>query len=434
MDDDRAWTTGDGPKALFDGAVGWLRSRRVLLPGRTRLARLVAQVREESTQRLYDVLAGMVTPAQVVQLDALLEVPDGARVAVLERLRTGPTSQSVAALIAALDRVVEIDALGFESVDTRVVPVRRLVELARWGMAGKAQSLRRHPLNRRVATLLATARHLEGRGIDDAIEVFDVLMTNDLMAKARREAKTETLRRYPLVARDAAIGAAVIEILLRPDGPDNLTGLWVTITGIVSRPMLAAAAANILAVTPPPGADPDGAWREAIIERYQSARRFLPKLCATISFSATAETQRVLDAFQALPRLMTARPTRGVPVGYIDVTLIDPSVVPAGWWHQLVYTKDRPDGTVDRAGYVFCVLEQFHQRLRHREIFATHSTRWTDPRRRAPCRCRVGTSPTRDHERSWSPRTTRPVPRRPRRHTGHRVAACCRNSRSRHRC
>ena len=34
--DDRAWTTGDGPKAIFDGAVGWLRERRVLLPGSRR--------------------------------------------------------------------------------------------------------------------------------------------------------------------------------------------------------------------------------------------------------------------------------------------------------------------------------------------------------------------------------------------------------------
>ena len=34
--DDRAWTTGDGPKALFDGSVAWLRERRVLVAGRTR--------------------------------------------------------------------------------------------------------------------------------------------------------------------------------------------------------------------------------------------------------------------------------------------------------------------------------------------------------------------------------------------------------------
>ena len=31
--DDRSWTTGDGPKALFDRALVWLRERRVLLPG-----------------------------------------------------------------------------------------------------------------------------------------------------------------------------------------------------------------------------------------------------------------------------------------------------------------------------------------------------------------------------------------------------------------
>jgi Domain of unknown function (DUF4158) len=30
--DARAWTTGEGPKATFDGSVAWLRGR-VLLPG-----------------------------------------------------------------------------------------------------------------------------------------------------------------------------------------------------------------------------------------------------------------------------------------------------------------------------------------------------------------------------------------------------------------
>jgi hypothetical protein len=50
--DARAWTTGDGPKAIFNNAVGWLWERNVLLPGVTRLARLVARVRDEATRRL----------------------------------------------------------------------------------------------------------------------------------------------------------------------------------------------------------------------------------------------------------------------------------------------------------------------------------------------------------------------------------------------
>ena len=41
----RAWTHAEGPKALFDHAVGWLRRNRVLLPGVSVLARQVSEVR-----------------------------------------------------------------------------------------------------------------------------------------------------------------------------------------------------------------------------------------------------------------------------------------------------------------------------------------------------------------------------------------------------
>src|SRR5699024_10215638 len=42
----------------------------------------------------------------------------------------------------------------------------------------------------------------------------------------------------------------------------------------------------------------------------------------------------------------------------------------------------RPEGTVDRNAYVFCLLEQFHRLLKRRDIFAYDSDRWADPRAR----------------------------------------------------
>ncbi len=55
--DGRAWTHTEGPAALFDQAVGWLRRNRVLLPGITVLVRLVATVREAAAERTYAELA-----------------------------------------------------------------------------------------------------------------------------------------------------------------------------------------------------------------------------------------------------------------------------------------------------------------------------------------------------------------------------------------
>jgi hypothetical protein len=75
--DDRAWTTGDGPNPLFDGAMLWLRERKVVLPGVSTLARLVARVRDEAMQRLSDTLAAALTSAQAGALEALLEPPPG---------------------------------------------------------------------------------------------------------------------------------------------------------------------------------------------------------------------------------------------------------------------------------------------------------------------------------------------------------------------
>ena len=381
--DDRAWTTGDGPKLLFDGAVAWLRERRVLLPGVTTLARLVAQVREETAQRLYDTLAGQLTGKQARLLDQLLEVPAGERVSLLEGWRRGPTRTSGTALVRALQRAEEVAAMGMGELDLVAVPWRRVADLARYGMAAKAPLLRRHPRARRLATLLATVRWLESRTVDDALELFDVVLTTELLARAERESSKEKLRRYPRIARDAGRLAAAMRVVLEAIewGEDvPLQTVWDAIDNVVPRDELRAAVDRVTEVLPPPDADPNGEWRASLVERYASVRTFVPLLCRVIKFDATAQAAPVLAAMSDLPNLMITRPTQHVPAGYLDARRVAVDLVPPGWWQRLVFTPERPEVTVHRAGYVFCVLEQFHRHLKKGDIFAVASARWSDPR------------------------------------------------------
>jgi hypothetical protein len=80
------------------------------------LVRLVGRVREEAQQRLWDTLAGVPTRSQARQLEGLLEMPRGALVSDLDRLRKGPVTASGKSMVTALDRVAEIMAFGLVAV------------------------------------------------------------------------------------------------------------------------------------------------------------------------------------------------------------------------------------------------------------------------------------------------------------------------------
>ena len=375
--DARAWTTGDGPKAIFVDAVAWLRERGVLLPGVTTLARLVARVREAATQRVWDTLYELPTPRQRVALELLLEVPEGARVSELERWRKGPRTASGPAMGKALDRVAEIIGAGFGALDVTAVPQRRLVELARYGMAGKPALFKRHPPQRRLATLLATVVELEARAIDDALELFDLLMTTELLGKAHREADKETVRRHPKLAKASSRLAAAVAVLLEAADWGEEVGLaqvWAAIEAIVPRSELRAAVATVTELVPPPGAEEDAGWRAELAGRIATVSGFCRRLPEVIEFGANAEGGPVLAALRSLPALLASRTKPTVEDVYVHGGVV------TGPWRRLVFGHPRAaGGAVDKHAYVFCVLEQFHRHLRHREIYAEGSGRWRDP-------------------------------------------------------
>src|SRR5215217_1734330 len=88
------WTGTDRPSALFDRAVAWLLSAKVLLPGLSVLERAVARVRSRASAHLHRRLAERVTPEERERLDGLVAGPEGGRQSALDRLRDGPYIQS----------------------------------------------------------------------------------------------------------------------------------------------------------------------------------------------------------------------------------------------------------------------------------------------------------------------------------------------------
>ena len=402
--DARAWMTGDGPKALFDASVAWLRERQVLLPGVTTLARLVARVREQATQRLWETLSGLLSAEQRYMLDRLLDA-DERRTSELDRLRHGPVRVSGPQMEWALDRAAEIAGFGFADFDTSLVPPRRLAELSRYGMDGKATLLRRHPPSRRLATLLATVVYLSSRAVDDALDLLDLLITTKLLARAERESARERLRTLPRLGLASAKLAAAVQVLIaatedvfdsnaagaEPSGdggagtgedppddgagtaqPASLAEVWAQIEAVVPRHELAAAVAAILELTPPPDSDADEAWRAQLVNRFNTVRPFLAVLTDVVRFEATAEGAPVLAGLRKLPGLIGRKK---VTPEEIDTELL------VGSWRRLVLSAPHLEaGSVDWKAYVFCVLEQFHRHLRRRDIFAVNSSKWGDPR------------------------------------------------------
>ena len=86
----RSRASGDGPKAIFLDGMAWLRERKILLPGVTTLAWLVAKIRDDSTRQLWDELEALLSPGQRRGLDRLLDVPPGSHLEAAARSWLGP--------------------------------------------------------------------------------------------------------------------------------------------------------------------------------------------------------------------------------------------------------------------------------------------------------------------------------------------------------
>ncbi|MCX4530119.1 hypothetical protein OHA79_43765 [Streptomyces sp. NBC_00841] len=109
-----------------------------------------------------------------------------------------------------------------------------------------------------------------------------------------------------------------------------------------------------------------------------TVRPFLSLLGESPALGAASGGKRVPEAVKRLPEI--AR--RKVKVKPLLPREIDGKLVPPVWRQAVYSNPELPEGAVDRDAYVVCVLEQLYRALNLRDVFASPSNRWSDPRAR----------------------------------------------------
>ena len=374
--------------ALFNHAVTWLRRHRVLLPGVSVLARQVSEARTVAERRLYESVARAARQTDrelAPALAGVLGVPEGRRVSELERLRTPPTKSTGTAMVRAMERVEEISAFRLGRVNLSRVPVNRLNTLARYGQLSKAQTIERAPEPRKTALLTAVVRNLEAQAVDDALDLFALLMATRLISPARRASDKERLAVLPQLEKAARVLAKASKILteeldlVAEKGADlDVAALWAAVEEAVPREAVSGAVAVVEALVPEDDGSAEAAMREKLALRYNTVRPFLSLLGESNALGAAQGGKRILKAVRRLPALSRRR----VKERPLLLREVDEGLVPA-MWRRAVFSNARlPQGAVDRDAYAVCVLEQLHRALNRRDVFAAPSNRWADPRAR----------------------------------------------------
>ncbi|OLV16860.1 Tn3 family transposase [Deinococcus marmoris] len=349
------------PILLFDLATVHLIAQKVVLPGVSALARLIARVRERHTARTFEGLSRRLSAEQRQTLEQLLVLPQGKWQTPLEVLRTSPSRVGALSLHQGLHRVEQIRALGIGEVDLSDVPEARQAILVRHAQTVRAQLIERLGEERRLATLLVFLQHLERTATDDVLDIFHDLMTS-LALKGEAKRKRERLRSLKDLDQAALLLRDAVRILLNSEGQDVREQVFTQVSEEAMRD-----AVRVVDELARPAED---ALPEALSGSYTTVRRFQRLLLQTIIFTGTPSAKPLLDALAFLKSM--DQPGRG-KTGWGDAPR---SVVPRSWERQVFPARSE----INHQAYTLCVLERLHQALKRREIFVVRSARYGDPR------------------------------------------------------
>jgi TnpA family transposase len=356
----RSWISNERPSLMFDFSTTWLIQNKILLPGVTTLCRLIAEIREKASKRLWRLLSALPTIEQKEKLKTLLKIREGKRFSNLDYYRKSPTTISSNSFNLAITRYVELRDFGIQSIDFSHIPPVRLKMIARHAGMITAPKIAEMPEQKRITILVAFVKIFEISALDDALEVLDQLIS-EIIGTAKRRVQKNRIRTLKDLDKSAFALAEVCTLILNDE--TNNDALRDEIFAKISKEKLVESINTVNSLV-----SRDGDFYEEMIDQYGRVQRFLPTLLKNITFKAAPAGESTLQALNYLKSIEGGRKQilKNPPVDFVTAA-----------WKKQIYDENN---CITKQAYTLCVLQQLQDSLRRRDIYVEHSERWSDTR------------------------------------------------------
>jgi Domain of unknown function (DUF4158) len=206
------------PSVLVTRAEDILRAWQIVAPARSTLEELVASVTAHVQDDVYTRITIGLRPEILQAMDALLQVPPGARRSMLFQLKEYPAEASYAVILRYIEHYHFLRELGVGTIDLGGISLPMIRYCADQAKRYDVHTLRRFPETKRYGLTACFLVEIHKTILDHIVALHDQLLT-----KKMREARNAFEKRYRQVRRQSRRGFAKLittgETLLDPERP-----------------------------------------------------------------------------------------------------------------------------------------------------------------------------------------------------------------------
>lgn len=356
--------TAERSIVLFDLATARCVKNKILLPGVSVLTKLISQIKERTSLRLWSELAKLPDNNQLEKLDKLLEINLNSHKSTLELLRQPPRILTLNGIIKAIERLVNIRELGADKWDISRIPIGRIHALSRYTSMARSQTIERMPYKRRIATLVSFAIIFTTSAQDDVIEIVEKFLS-ELFAKSYKKGQKARLRTLKDLDKAAKLLREACAIIV--DESSSESDIRTTIFSKISKDDIKLAISKIDLLTKSPGQNVEF---EELFRYFTTIRRFLPKFMKSVEFKATTAGQPVLKAWNFLKERELDEKKNNFKDAPLEGISTD--------WSKVVIKGST--NKINPCAYNFWVIKNLIEGIKNHDIYVANSEKYGDPR------------------------------------------------------